>query len=98
MDTRVNIMALFVRLVFFAAAADILYAIQYMDDLNKLALLTDSECEVLCKLVRCPEDNVVIPRDGTEGELVTIPVVGANISVWSVQNLKLAGFYIPHQI
>ena len=44
MATGVNMTALFVRLDFSVATTDITYDIQENNDLDELALLTDSEC------------------------------------------------------
>ena len=69
-----------------------------MDSLDKLDLLTDAKSEAICILVRRSEGNVFNPNVGAVGKPVTIHAVESNVSMHSVNNFKLAGFYVRHQI
>ena len=64
-----------VCLGFSEEAVDILYVIQGIDDLDRLALLTDSKSETLLKIIHHPGGNVVSLRAGVTGESSTIPAV-----------------------
>ena len=98
MANRASMIALYARLGFTAPACAVIYDDQGLDALDELALLTDLECESLCKLIRRPGGHIPNPRAGDPGEQATIPGIGNTVSMRSVTNLKLAGFWVRHRI
>ena len=98
MTNRVCMVALYARLGFSPPAYAVIYDDQGLGTLDKMALLTDTECESLCKLICRLGGHTPNPRAGDPGEPATIPGVGNTVSMRSVSNLKLCGFWVRHRI
>ena len=92
MAALVEMNDMYVRLGFTQEAAQQLSGAQGMDDLVELSLLTDSEVDALCKLVRNPGGmRAAVGRQPAQ------PDRGLAISMVAITNLKLACYYVRHQ-
>ena len=69
-----------------------------MDEITELALLSDTECESLCKLVRRPGGLIPNPNAAAAGQPPMINAPGHTVSMRAVTNLKLACFFIRHHV
>jgi hypothetical protein len=79
------------------AAASMITTQQGIDELAEIKILTDSEIEGLCKVVRRPGGSVPNPNAATAGQPATITASGESISMIAESNLKLASYYLRHQ-
>lgn len=86
--------AAFVRLGFTNAAANDIAADQGIDSVDELSLLTDSEIEALCKVVRRPGGTIANPQAGVAGQPPTVPNPGKTVSLRAENNMKLAAYWL----
>ena len=77
-------------------AADLLVDDQDMDTLEELSILTDDECESLCKLVRHPGGTIPNRNMAVAGSPARIPDPGLVVPMSTVTNLNLAYYYVCH--
>ena len=84
---------MYVRLGFTPPAAAQLTGGQGMDDLTELSLLSNTEVESLCKLVRNPGGTTA-----GVGRAPPQPNRGLAISMKAITNLKLGCCYVRHMI
>jgi ribosomal protein S13 len=71
-----------VRIRFRNAAADMICDQQGIDELSEIKILTDSEIECLCKVVRHPGGTIVVnPNAATTGQPATLYASGESISM-----------------
>ena len=76
---------------------------QGMDDLEELALLTDTEVENLCKVVRRPGGTIDNPNrndedgDPVAGQPATITNPGQTVALRAENNLKMACYYLRYK-
>ena len=80
------------RLGFSLEAVDLLVDDQDMDTLEELSILTDDECESLCKLVRRLGGTIPNPNVTVAGVPTRIPNPGLLVPMRIVTNLKLVQF------
>ena len=69
-----------------------------MDEISELALLSDTECKSLCKLMRRPGGLIPNPNAAGAGQPPMINTPGHTVSMRAVTNLKPACFFIRHHI
>ena len=81
------------RLGFTDEAANAITDTQGINDLAELELLTDSEVENLCKVVRRPGGEVANPNAAV-GQPNNVPNHGTAVSLRAENNLKLACFFL----
>ena len=89
----VEINDMYVRFGFTLPGAAQLTGGQRMDDLTELSLLSDTEVESLCKLVRNPGGTAA-----GIGRAPPQPNRGLAISMKAITNLKLGCYYVRHMI
>ncbi len=73
--------AMFVRLGFSNQAAAAIADEQGIDSVPELAVLTDTDIEILCKVVRRPGGTVPNPNAGNAGQPPMLPNPGINVSL-----------------
>ena len=87
------------RLGFTAAAATLITDVQGIDELPELRILTDTEVESLCKVLRRPggliANNQAAIAAGGDAQIVN---PGTAVSLRAENNLKLACYYLRHQV
>ena len=93
MATIVAMNDMYVRLGFTVAAAAFLTGAQGMRNLDELSLLTETEVEALCKLLRSP--GGMIPNPAGRGNPIVAP--GCSVSMRAITNLKLSCYFVRHQ-
>lgn len=81
--------AAFTRLGFSDDAREDIIDVQGIDSLAELKILTDSEVENLCKVVRRPGGAAQAAAAG--------PNLGHQVSLRAENNLKLATYYLRHR-
>ena len=92
-----------VALGFQADAARVMIDDQGMEDLAELALLTDTEVENLCKVVRRPGGTIANPNrndedgDPVAGQPATITNPGQTVPLRAENNLKMACYYLRYK-
>ena len=89
-------MAMYQRLGFSNEAATRLSVDQGMHTLEELRLLKDEEVESLCKVIRRP--GGVVMNFGDDDDDAAIPNPGTPISLRAENNLKLACYWLRHQV
>eukprot|EP00978_Attheya_sp_CCMP212_P044354 scaffold307752_cov47-Attheya_sp.AAC.1 len=97
MADLVSTRQLLVRMRFTNAAAAIITDEQGIDELSEIKILTDSEIEGLCKVVRRPVGMIPNPNATVAGQPATVYASGESISMLAESNLKLASYYLRHQ-
>ena len=85
----------FERLGFTADAANTIMGDQQIDTIEELRLLTDSEAENLCKVIRRPGGTIPNPN-GAAGATMSNP--GISVSLRAENNLKLACYWLRHNV
>lgn len=90
MAEAVALRAAFIRLGFTPAAAGEITDQQGIDTRDELKILTDSEIENLCRVIRKPGGTVNLNGNN-------VPDPGVSVSLRAENNLKLACFYLRHQ-
>jgi hypothetical protein len=70
---------------------------QGIDELSEIKILTDSEIEGLCKVVKRPGGTIPNPNAAAAGQPATITASGESISMMAESNLKLASYFLRHQ-
>eukprot|EP00978_Attheya_sp_CCMP212_P004879 scaffold10702_cov33-Attheya_sp.AAC.1 len=88
---------LLVRMCFTNAAAAVITDEQGIDELSDYKILTDSEIEGICKVVRRPGGTIPNPNAGDTGQPAIITAPGESVSMIAESNLKLASCYLRHQ-
>ena len=81
----------FTRLGFTQEAATSIVDVQGIDSLEELRILSDSDVENLCKVVRRP-GGTLVDADGEE-----VPNRGISVSLRAENNAKLAAFWLRHR-
>ena len=90
MAATVAIRAALQRLGFTNEAQTSITNSQDIDTIAELSILTDSEAESLCKVLRRPGGMVQV--NGNE-----VPNPGTTVSIRAENNLKLACYYLRHR-
>lgn len=88
----------YVRLRFPQAAATAVTDVQFIDSIVELRELTDKEIENLCKVIRRPGGTIPNPNAGAPNAPATIPDPGIPVSLAAENNLKMAAFWLRHQV
>ena len=86
--------AAYERMGFSAEAATRITDVQDIDTPEELQFMTDSEVERLVKALRRPGGTIPDPNDPNND----IPDPGVNVSLRAETNLKLACYYLRHQV
>lgn len=97
MAAAVALCAALIRMGFTANAATCITEEQGQDSLAELTLLTDSEIENLCKVVRRPGGLMANPNAG-DGAPANIPNPGISVSLRAENNLKLACYFLRYKV
>ena len=93
----VALRAALARLGFSAASCTFITDSQGLDSLDELKLLTDSEIESLCKVVRRPGGTMANPAAGAAGQPALIPNPGLPVQLRAELNLKLACYFLRYK-
>ena len=88
---------LFQRLGFTQPAARAAVDDQGMNALEEVRLLTDTEAENLCKVIRRPGGMVPNPLADNPRQPAQIPNNGAGVSLRAENNLKLAAYWLRYK-
>ena len=83
--------ALFQRVAFTADASTALVDEQGLNSLGELRMLTDDDCNNICKIIKRPGGTI----QNANGDNVANP--GHSVSLVAEKNLKLAVFYLKHK-
>ena len=67
MCSRVTLLPLFDRLGLIPTACEVIYTLQWIDNLDEITLLTYTECESLCKIIRHPGEYISNPNAAVPG-------------------------------
>ena len=97
MAARAAMSSMYQRLGFSLEAAGLLVDDQGMDTLEELSILTDEECDSLCKLVRRPGGTIPNPNVAVADAPARIPNPGLVVPMMAVTNLKLACYFACRQ-
>lgn len=89
--------AAFTRLGFSEDAREDIIDVQGIDSLAELKILTDSEVENLCKVVRRPGGAAQAAAAGAAQGAAAGPNLGHQVSLRAENNLKLATYYLRHR-
>ena len=71
---------------------------QGIDGINELSELDDEEIDTLLKLIRRPGGTVANPNAADPGQPAFINAPGISVSMRAATNLKLAVYFLRHQL
>ena len=97
MAAIISIRAMLQRVGFSAAAATYITDNQGLDTLDEMKILTDTEVENLCKVIRRPGGVIPNPAAGQAGVPAEVPNHGLQVPLRAENNLKLACYFLRYQ-